>query len=83
MHLMFMTKRWSPVFLGPQGNNAGAGASPSTTLLSSPALPFVAAAAAASGVATCFSAGSVLVAGAVAAAAAPLSSMLCSNQVVS
>jgi hypothetical protein len=78
---MFMTKRWSPVFLGPQGNNAGAGASPSTTLLSSPALPFVAAAA-------CFSAGSVLVAGAVAAAAAaaaaaPLSSMLCSNQVVS
>jgi hypothetical protein len=78
MHLMFMTKRWSPVFLGPQGNNAGAGASPSTTLLSSPALPFVAAAA-------CFSAGSVLVAGAVAAAAAaaPLSSMLCSNQVVS
>lgn len=62
---MFMTKRWSPVFLGPQGSSPAAG--------SGGASPWM--------TATRFSAG-MLVTGAAAAAAAPLSSML-QNQVLS
>lgn len=61
-HLMFVTKRWSPVFLGPQGSNAGAGTSASALLSSPAALPSLAVAAGASGITTCFSAAGMVVA---------------------